>query len=349
VLPWKQAVRVKATAPLAANTYANGTSGVGATLTATANGALAAIDGVTLAANDRVLVDQEATGSHNGIYVVTQVGDSTHPYILTRATDADSGAKLVSAACKVSEGTTFADQEWQCTTNATITVGTTAVVWVQAGGGAAIAIDDEGTTLTSAPTSINFTGAGVRATASGADVTVDIPGVSGITGGALTLIAQQTLAADGVPADFTSIAATYQDLIIVIRGRGSAAATEAAISLRFNGDSGANYDWRDVFLQSTYGTSPQFAQTSLRSAVIVADSAPAGTASLAEISIGGYRNATFHKSVIGRSNEKTANTGTNALIYRCLQGTWRSMAAINQISFLESLKAGSVISLYGRS
>jgi hypothetical protein len=128
-LPWKKAVRAKTTAALAANTYANGTGGVGATLTATANGALAAVDGVTLAANDRVLVDQEATGSHNGIYVVTQVGDSTHPYILTRAADADSGAELVNATVKVSEGTTFADQEWQCTTNATITVGTTSLAW----------------------------------------------------------------------------------------------------------------------------------------------------------------------------------------------------------------------------
>jgi hypothetical protein len=30
---------------------------------------------------------------------------------------------------KVSEGTVAADQEWQCTTNATITVGSTALVW----------------------------------------------------------------------------------------------------------------------------------------------------------------------------------------------------------------------------
>jgi hypothetical protein len=71
-LAWKQPARAKTAAALAANTYANGTSGVGATLTGNANGALAAVDGVTLAANERVLVDQESAGSHNGIYVVTQ-------------------------------------------------------------------------------------------------------------------------------------------------------------------------------------------------------------------------------------------------------------------------------------
>jgi hypothetical protein len=128
-LAWKQPVRAKTTAALAANTYANGTSGVGATLTGNANGALAAIDGVTLAANDRVLVDHEATGSHNGIYKVTQVGDASHPYILTRTTDADTAAELDCATVAISEGTIFADQSWRLITNKTITVGTTALVW----------------------------------------------------------------------------------------------------------------------------------------------------------------------------------------------------------------------------
>lgn len=131
-LTWKNPVRAKTAAALAANTYANGTSGVGATLTGNSNGALAAVDGVTLALNDRALVDQEATGSHNGIYKLTQVGDGSHPYILTRAIDADEPAELVNAAVKISEGSTFADQEWQCTNNATITVGTTALVFAPA-------------------------------------------------------------------------------------------------------------------------------------------------------------------------------------------------------------------------
>jgi hypothetical protein len=128
-ISWKQPVRAKTTAALAANTYANGSSGVGATLTGNSNGALAAQDGVTLAVGERLLVDHESSGSHNGIYVVTRVGDGSHTYLLTRATDADAPAELVNATVKVSEGTTFADQEWQCTTNATITVGTTALVF----------------------------------------------------------------------------------------------------------------------------------------------------------------------------------------------------------------------------
>jgi len=47
------------------------------------------------------------------------------------------------------------------------------------GGGGNLAIEDEGTQLTAAAAKINFTGAGVSATNSGNDVTVDIPGGGG--------------------------------------------------------------------------------------------------------------------------------------------------------------------------
>jgi hypothetical protein len=142
-LKWKNPVRAKTTAALAANTYSNGASGVGATLTGNANGALAAQDGVTLVANDRLLVADEGTGSHNGIYTVTQVGDGSHPYILTRAADADQASELVSAAVKVSEGSTQADNEYSCTTDGPLTIGTTALVWGVLSSGGSLASTTE--------------------------------------------------------------------------------------------------------------------------------------------------------------------------------------------------------------
>jgi hypothetical protein len=196
-LSWKQPVRAKTTAALAANTYSNGSSGVGATLTGNANGALAAQDGVTLAVGERLLVDHESTGSRNGIYKITQVGDGSHPYILTRTTDADSGAELVNATVKVSEGTTFADQEWQCTTNATITVGTTALVFAQAGGGSTVAVQDEGAAQGSAST-FNFTGAGATATVTGGVAEVNIP-----QGAGGSFRAYSSFTAVGTPANTT--------------------------------------------------------------------------------------------------------------------------------------------------
>ena len=68
-----EAVELATTAALPANTYNNGTSGVGATLTANANGALSVDSTLTVVAN-RVLVKNEATQANNGVYTVTQVG-----------------------------------------------------------------------------------------------------------------------------------------------------------------------------------------------------------------------------------------------------------------------------------
>src|SRR5262249_54307258 len=68
VSAWKQPVRAATTAALPACTYSNGSSGVGATLTGNSNGALPAQDGVTLSANQDLLVKDQSTASQNGIY-----------------------------------------------------------------------------------------------------------------------------------------------------------------------------------------------------------------------------------------------------------------------------------------
>lgn len=139
-LSGKQTVRAGTTAALPANTYSAGV------LTATANGALTAQDGVTLVVNERLLVKNEATGANNGIYVVTQVGDGSTPYILTRSTDADSSAKVTpNINFFISEGTTLADTFWSLTTNAAITLGTTALTFAKATGAISLTADVTGT------------------------------------------------------------------------------------------------------------------------------------------------------------------------------------------------------------
>jgi hypothetical protein len=77
------------TAALPSNTYNNGSSGVGATLTATANGALT-IDGTAVSSGQRILVKNESTAANNGIYTVTNTGSGSADYVLTRATDANT-------------------------------------------------------------------------------------------------------------------------------------------------------------------------------------------------------------------------------------------------------------------
>jgi len=94
------------TAALPACTYANGALGVGATLTGNANGALPAQSGATLVATNRLLVKDQATSLQNGIYTVTQVGTAGTPFILTRATDADTVAENVSGTSVFVTGST---------------------------------------------------------------------------------------------------------------------------------------------------------------------------------------------------------------------------------------------------
>ncbi|MFD1985897.1 DUF2793 domain-containing protein [Mesorhizobium newzealandense] len=111
-LSWKQAVRAATTgAGTLASSFENGDT----------------LDGVTLATGDRILIKNQSSGAENGIYTVNASGAPT------RAADADSGAELVDASCYVSEGTTQADTQWTCTTNAPITPGSTSLAFAQAG------------------------------------------------------------------------------------------------------------------------------------------------------------------------------------------------------------------------
>jgi hypothetical protein len=130
-----EAVNLATTAALPANTYNNGTSGVGATLTGNANGALSVDSTLTIVA-ERILVKNEVAGANNGVYTVTQVGSAGTPYILTRATDFDSVGTGVDQIDEgdfflVTSGTANVNTAWVQQTPPPITIGTTAIVFQQ--------------------------------------------------------------------------------------------------------------------------------------------------------------------------------------------------------------------------
>lgn len=86
------------------------------------------IDGVSLVVGDRVLVKNQNTGSENGIYVVASGSWS-------RSSDADSSSEVTAGLFTfVSEGTANADSGWVLTTNDTITLDTTSLVFAQFSG-----------------------------------------------------------------------------------------------------------------------------------------------------------------------------------------------------------------------
>ena len=89
-LDFKESVFVATTANLSA-TYSGGV------LTGAAAGAIS-VDGESPIAGQRILVKDQTTASHNGIYTVTLVGDGSNAFTLTRAADADSSSDLTTGA-----------------------------------------------------------------------------------------------------------------------------------------------------------------------------------------------------------------------------------------------------------
>lgn len=126
----KDSVRVATAAALPASTY----SGGGLTLTGNSNGALT-VDGVAVAAGDRVLVKDQSAGAENGIYDVTDEGDAGSPFVLTRASDFDSDADVTAGASVfVDQGTANLNTTWVLTTNDPITLDTTSLTFAKFSG-----------------------------------------------------------------------------------------------------------------------------------------------------------------------------------------------------------------------
>lgn len=96
-----------------------------------AGGAPNSVDGVNLSLNDRILVTAQTSGVQNGIYYVTTLGTGATG-TWTRAVDTDTTGELLSGTIvMVTEGTTYADTQWKLTTNDPITIGVTALTFVQ--------------------------------------------------------------------------------------------------------------------------------------------------------------------------------------------------------------------------
>lgn len=187
-------VRLATNAALPSCTYNNGTNGVGATLTGDANGALT-VDSVAVAANDRILVKDQASAFQNGVYVVTATGNGSSVFVLTRATDMNQDAEFPGSFEFVTEGTANADNGYVCTTNLPITIGTTNITWTQFSGAGQISAGDG---LTKTGNTLNVVGTPDRITANAdsIDIASTYVGQSSIT--TLGTIATGTWAATDV-------------------------------------------------------------------------------------------------------------------------------------------------------
>ena len=173
----KDSVRAALTTNLAGITY---TAAGGASARGQITVAPNTLDGVALAANNRIALLGQTTGAQNGIYVVTTLGTGANG-VWDRATDFDADAEVTSGTFFfVTEGTLNADTGWFLSTNDPITIG---------GAG--------GTTLVFSPLpglGALVAGAGMTRTGN----TLDVIGGTGIT-----------FAADLVSVDTTVVARKY--------------------------------------------------------------------------------------------------------------------------------------------
>lgn len=162
-----------------------------------------AIDGVTLATGDRVLVKDQLSGAENGIYVVVATGAAS------RSTDADTSTEVTSGMFTfVAEGSTNADSGWVLSTNDTITLGTTALTFAQFSGAGQITA---GAGLTKSGNTIDAVGTADRITVNADNIDI-----------ASTYVGQSTITTLG-----TVTTGTWNATTIAIANGGTNATTEA--------------------------------------------------------------------------------------------------------------------------
>jgi hypothetical protein len=155
-----------------------------------------------------------------------------------------------------------------------------------------------------------------------------------------------TLASSASSVTFSNIPATYRDLILVSVA-GCTLTTETA-RLRFNSDSGNNYNW--VFMNGVGSGSPvssaQSNQNNMDFSPYVGISGTLGKWNNI-LQIQDYSATDKHKTVLTRTNiNDDTYPGTTATA-----GRWASTSAITSINIFPSSSAsfitGSTFNLYG--
>ena len=136
------------------------------------------IDGVTLVTGDRVLVKNQSTALENGIYIATASGAASRSSDANG--DADTGELKPGTFTFVEEGTVNSDKGFVVSTNAPITVGSTAIAWTQFSGAGSFTAGDgisqDGNTI-----NINVTANRTAITADAIDIASTYVGQTSIT------------------------------------------------------------------------------------------------------------------------------------------------------------------------
>jgi hypothetical protein len=184
-IDWKEAAHAATVAALPAYTV----SGGGQVLTGVANGAIptATTDNHAILVTERLLVKDEvgANAPNNGIYVLTQVGSITQPFILTRSADANTPAFLLEATISVINGATLSNTIWHLTPAVVpIVIGTTNLTWIEISSGGITTLNT--LTATTQTFATGTTGTDFNISSATSTHTFNLPDASAVNRGALT-------------------------------------------------------------------------------------------------------------------------------------------------------------------
>ena len=155
-----------------------------------------------------------------------------------------------------------------------------------------------------------------------------------------TALATRTLTGTAASVTFSSIPATYRDLILVTDATITQASSTDGYGLRFNGDTGSNYSYVRMVGNGSTATSAS-GTTTYALAGVIGDV----NKGLTMFQIMDYSATDKHKTVITRSNGSFGNW-TQASASR-----WANTAAITSVLLRSdgsyNFTVGSTFSLYG--
>ena len=207
-------------------------------------GAPATVDGVSLLAEDRVLVNGQTDASENGIYFVATLGSGSNG-TFTRTGDANATGEMNSGMIiMITEGTAFADTQWMLTTDGTITIGSTDITFAQASsnsfgivavaGQDNLAADSVGDTLTMVGgTNLALT------TVAGTDTLTLTPS---LTPALTTATFTNTTTDDSILVTTTEASSSAAPVITLKRNSASVADADYLGQLKFKGENDADQE-----------------------------------------------------------------------------------------------------------
>lgn len=166
-----------------------------------------------------------------------------------------------------------------------------------------------------------------------------------------TILYDSILTGAAASFDVQNISSSYDHLRVLVTARGDTAASGTACLVRFNNDSGANYDFEKLSLSGATATAAEsLAATSIEVAnTVAANTATANYFGSVVFEIPSYAGATAQKHVQAQAFNRMS-TSTGDLRTYLVGGGWRSTAVINRITVFPAagnFVAGSRLTIIG--